>query len=137
MPYGPVRIATAKFKKVVRKGYYKKDVVERVPTDDCDDELTDAATQTDDTSEVSKVDACTQMDMEVLPSKCCIEMQTDSEVDMEVEPIVDYVVCEGNNDERFQPLIVKDPTGNISDKYVHRVHVLITKVCMCACLYCI
>lgn len=115
-----------KFRKVVRKGYYKKEVVERVPTDDCGDEwvgntskFADAATQTDDTLEISRADACMQTDMEVSPSKCCVETQTDGEIDMEVEPIVDYVICEGNNDERFQPLITKhkgvfkDSTGKL------------------------
>ena len=123
-----------KFRKVVCKGYYKKQVVERVPTGDSDEEyvgndskFTEAATQTDHMPLVLKIDASTQTDIgsEVIQVMKSIETQTDSETmiasnDMEVEPSVDYVICEGNNDERFQPIIIKhkgifkDSTGKLS-----------------------
>lgn len=135
-----------KFRKVVQKGYYKKEVVERIPTGDSDDEhvsnasrFTETATQTDHIQlEVQKIDASIQTDdSEVVQIMKSVTTQTESEMmsndmtqtqsemmmsnnmtqtasepmmsnDMEIEPIIiDYVICEGNNDERFQPLIIK------------------------------
>ena len=131
-----------KFRKVVRKGYYKKQVVEHVPTDapDGSDEedlghtnkLTDVSTQTDYLLEVFKVDVSTQTNVNVEVSKLDMETQTDidlepmlhevSKLDMETQTDGDhnlmvpanameinsnYVMCEGNDSERFQPLIIK------------------------------
>ena len=61
-----------------------------------------ASTETDEVHVVTVMSASTQTDKIELK-----EPRTHTGVELELNPDEDFILCEGNNDEKFHPLIVK------------------------------